>query len=121
MNSPIDIFYKIGTPVGLVFVGAAVLLSTPKVDRLNSTLGAIRTDVEDINRLARNPAPVIFDISKATASGLVTGLQQRAQDVQENGLASDTVKAATDTAREAASAAGSFLKGFTTPAPEPSR
>lgn len=118
MNPFIDSFYKIGTPVALLFVGIAVLISAPKVDRLNSTLGAIKTDVQEINRLARNPAPVVFDISKATASGIVTGLQQRAQDVRENGLASETVKTATDTAKEAAAAAGSLLKAFTDPPPD---
>lgn len=121
MNSFVDSFYKIGTPITLLIVGIAVLINGPKVDRLNSTLAAIKTDVQDINRLARNPAPVVFDISKATASGIATGLQQRAQDVRENGLASDTVKAATDTAKEAAAAAGGFLKSLTQPSQEPER
>lgn len=119
MNSVIDVFFKIGTPVGLLFVGVAVLMSTPKVERLNKTLGNIQMEVQEISRLARNPAPVMFDISKATATGLMTGLQQRTQDVREKGLESDTLKSATETAREAASAASSFLRDLTTPAPSP--
>lgn len=92
-----DLFFKIATPFALIFVGVSTLLTGPKVDQMNATLKSIRADVQEI---AKNPAPLMFSAGKAGAEGVAAAISEKAGDVRENGLSSDTVKSAKNTAIE---------------------